>query len=76
MANPGCYLAFAPDPSIVQLPMAYHTHDPKFLGEIPNEIVVPTETCVTIPGVNRVYYDTSTATLLIVPIGGADEQKE
>ena len=71
MSDPVCYLAFAPSAEPI-LPVAYHAHDPAFLGEIPDEIVVPMGTCVMGPGVLDVTYDQINRVIIVTPVGGGE----
>ena len=71
MSGPACYLVFAPSAEPI-LPAAYHAHDPAFLGEIPDEIVVPMSTCVMDPGVVDVTYDQVNRVVIVTPVGGGE----
>ena len=71
MSEPACYLVFAPSAEPI-LPAAYHAHDPAFLGEIPDEIVVPMSTCVMALGVVEVTYDQLNRVVIVTPVGGGE----
>jgi len=69
MATPACYLVFAPSAEPI-LAVAYHSHSPELLGEIPDELVVPMSTCVMNPGVVDVSYDQVNSVVIVTPVGG------
>ena len=71
MSEPACYLVFAPSAEPI-LPAIYHAHDPAFLGEIPDEIVVPMSTCVMDPGIVDVSYDQVNRVVIVTPVGGGE----
>ena len=64
-----CYLMFEPGAGPI-LPFVMHAHDPAYLGQYPEGVVVPMSQCVVNPGVVEISFDRDNNVLIITPVGG------
>ena len=64
-----CYLVFEPGAGPI-LPFVMHAHDPAYLGQYPEGVVVPMSQCVVNPGVVEISFDRDNNVLIITPVGG------
>ena len=64
-----CYLMFEPGAGPI-LPFVMHAHDPAYLGQYPEGVVVPMSQCVVNPGVVEISFDRDNNVVIITPVGG------
>ena len=64
-----CYLMFEPGAGPI-LPFVMHAHDPEYLGQYPEGVVVPMSQCVANPGVVEISFDRDNNVVIITPVGG------
>ena len=64
-----CYLVFEPGAGPI-LPFVMHAHDPAYLGQYPEGVVVPMSQCVVNPGVVEISFDRDNNVVIITPVGG------
>ena len=64
-----CYLVFEPGAGPI-LPFVMHAHDPAYLGQYPEGVVVPMSQCVVNPGVVEISFDRDDNVVIITPVGG------
>ena len=52
------------------MPFVMHAHDPAYLGQYPEGVVVPMSQCVVNPGVVEISFDRDNNVLINTPVGG------
>ena len=69
MTTPACFLVFEPGAGPI-LPFVMHAHEPEYLDQYPEGVVVPMSSCVVDPGVVDITYDQPNNVVIISPVGG------